>query len=144
MDLGYLLQCSVCGNRERVPQAGVGERRRCPSCGAPLIPSHSLAIEVGDDTWDEEVLGSQVPSIVAVLSPHCGVCAQYEVSVRLMAGSLYGVARVLTLDAEAHRSTAERYGIKGVPTVLLFRGGHLLTTLHGPQGERGLRERLGV
>lgn len=144
MDPGYLLQCSACGAEERVPHGRTAAPRRCRACGAPLIPSNSLAIDVTDATWEEEVRASEAPAVVAVLSPLCGTCAQYEVSVRRMAGTLYGLARVLILDAEANRATAERYDIKGVPTVLVFRGGELVASLTGPQGERGLRERLGV
>jgi thioredoxin 2 len=144
MNVGHLLQCGTCGNRNRVPLDQTGQRTKCGSCGAPLIASHSLPVEVTDATWEAEVLGSAAPAIVEVWSPHCGVCAQYDVSVRQMASSLFGKARVLQLNAEENPDTARRYGIKGVPTVLLFKGGELLATLVGPQGERGLREKLGV
>ncbi|MBI5016336.1 MAG: thioredoxin [Deltaproteobacteria bacterium] len=144
MDTGYLLQCGTCGTRNRVPHANVAGRRTCGHCGAPLIPSHSLPIPVTDDTWDAEVLDSDAPAVVEVWSPHCDVCAQYELSVCQMASSLYGKARVLQLEAEQNLRTAQRYGIKGVPTVLLFRAGQVVATLVGPQGERGLREKLGL
>jgi thioredoxin 2 len=140
----YLIQCSNCGTRNRIPQEKVGQRGKCGKCGAPLIPSHALPIAVSDATWEREVLGSSIPTVVEVWSPHCGVCSQYEVSVRSMAGSLYGKARVLQLNAEENPKTAERYGIQGVPTLLLFREGLLVATLLGPQGERGIRETLGI
>lgn len=140
----FHLQCSRCGATNRVPHAKTRERAKCGKCGGPLIPSHSLPVPVTDATWDREVLGSTVPTLVEVWSPHCSVCSQYEVSVRQMAVSLYGRARVLQLNAEENPLTAQRYGIRGVPTVLLFRDGHLVASLTGPQGERGLRERLGL
>lgn len=140
----YLLQCSNCGARNRVPQEKTDQRGKCGKCGTPLIPSNALPVPVTDATWDAEVLGSQVPTIVEVWSPHCGICSQYEVSVRHMAVNLYGKARVAQLNAEENPRTAERYGIRGVPTVLLFRGGQLVDTLTGPQGETGLRRKLGL
>jgi thioredoxin 2 len=144
MDSGYLLQCSNCGTRNRIPEDKVGRQGRCGKCGTPLIASHSLPVAVTDATWDREVLGSVSPAIVEVWSPHCSVCSQYELSVRQMAVSLFGKARVLQLNAEENPATAARYAIRGVPTVLLFRDGSLLAALTGPQGERGLRQRLGV
>jgi thioredoxin 2 len=140
----YHLQCSNCGTRNRVPHEKADDRGKCGKCGAPLISSHSLPIEVADAKWDQEVLGSGVPAIVEAWSPHCGVCAEYEMSVRHMAVSLYGKARVLQINVEENPRTAARYQIRGVPTVLLFRDGKLLKALTGPQGERGLRVQLGV
>ncbi len=144
MAIGYLLQCSNCGTRNRVPHAKAHERGKCGKCGTPLIPSHALTQEVSDAEWDAQVLGSDAPAVVEVWSPHCGVCSQYEVSVRQMAVSLYGKARVLQLNADENPRTAQRYGIRGVPTVLLFDRGRLVATLVGPQGERGIREKLGI
>ncbi len=144
MDSGYLLQCSNCGTRNRVPEDKTELKGKCGKCGAPLIASHSLPIPVTDATWDKEVLQSQAPAIVEMWSPHCGVCSQYELSVRQMAANLYGKARVLQLNVEENPATARRYGIRGVPTVLLFKDGRLVATRVGPQGERGIREELGI
>lgn len=144
LDSGYLLQCSNCGSRNRIPEDKVGKQGKCGKCGTPLIAAHALPIPVTDATWDHEVLGSVSPAVVELWSPHCGVCSQYEVSVRQMAVSLFGKARVLQLNVEENPGTAARYGIRGVPTVLLFRDGALLATLTGPQGERGIRAKLGI
>lgn len=144
MPNSYLVQCGTCGARNRIPHDKAAQRGKCGQCGAPLIPSHAIPLSVTDATWEQEVLGSAVPAIVEVWSPHCGVCSQYEVSVRQMAASLFGKARVLQLNAEENPRTAQRYGIRGVPTILLFKSGQHVATLVGPQGERGLRERLGV
>jgi len=144
MDSGYLLQCSNCGTRNRVPHDKVGQRGKCGKCGAPLVGSHSLPIEVTDLTWEKEVVGSASPAMVELWSPHCGICSQYELSVRQMAANLYGKVRVLQLNVDDNPRTAQHYNIRGVPTVLLFRDGRLVSTLVGPQGERGIREALGV
>ncbi|GAB4279863.1 MAG: thioredoxin domain-containing protein [Deferrisomatales bacterium] len=140
----YLVQCSNCGTRNRIPHGKTHLKGKCGKCATPLIPAHALPMEVTDATWDDQVLGSSVPTIVEVWSPQCGVCTQYEVAVRHMAVNLYGQARVLQLNVEENPRTAERYGIRGVPTVLLFREGRLLETLVGPQGETGLRRKLGL
>lgn len=144
MDSGYLLQCSNCGTRNRVPEDKVGLQGKCGKCGTPLVASHSLPIQVTDATWDREVMGSAAPAVVEMWSPHCGICSQYELSVRQMAVSLFGKARVLQMNVEENPATASRYGIRGVPTVLLFRNGALVAALTGPQGERGIRQKLGI
>jgi thioredoxin 2 len=143
MDSGYLLQCSNCGTRNRVPEEKVGNKGKCGKCGSPLVGAHSLPIQVTDGTWSVEVLESRAPAMVEMWSPHCGICSQYEVSVRQMAANLYGKIRVLQLNVDENPETAQRYGIRGVPTVLLFRDGQLLSTLVGPQGEQGIRQAFG-
>lgn len=140
----YRIQCSSCGAEHRVPHGATGEWRRCPGCGAPIIASHCLPIEVSDDGWELEMAGGTAPAVVVVASQTCGTCAQYEDSVRLMAADLYGDARVLWVDIDRCPRTAARYQVSGVPTVLLFRDGALLAHLPGPRGEKGLRERLGL
>ncbi len=144
MDSGYRLQCSNCGTQIGVPHGETRVKRRCPGCGMPLIPGHALPQEVTDETWEAEVLGSAAPVVVEVWGPECEVCAQYELAVRQMAVDMYGEARVLQLNIEENPRTAARYGIQGVPTVLLFAGGRHVATLPGPRGVRGIRERLGL
>ena len=140
----YLLQCSQCGSENRVPHELARGRKNCGGCRAPLIASHVLPVPVADADWDRVVLGSTVPTVVEAWSPDCAVCADYEVSVRHLASRLFGSARVLRLNLEENSRTAERYEIRGVPMVLLFREGCLIAALSGPQGERGIREKLGV
>lgn len=139
----YLLQCAACGDELRVAPIEAAAPRRCRACGAPVIPTQSLPIQVTDATWDAEIVGT-TPAVVVVWGEACSTCAEYEPSVRLMASSLYGSARVLQLNIDRNPSTAARFQVTGVPTVLLFREGKLLATLPGPRGERGLRERLGL
>ena len=62
----YLLQCSNCGTRNRVPHEKAEARGKCGECGTPLIPSHALPGQVTDADWDTEVFGSRVPAIVEV------------------------------------------------------------------------------
>ncbi|WP_025321902.1 thioredoxin family protein [Deferrisoma camini] len=144
MDSGYLLQCAACGHEHRVAHGRTGQAVRCGACGAPLIRGNCLPDDVTDADWEREVLGSRAPVIVVVWGPECPVCADYEVSVGQMAIRLYGEARVLRLNIEENPETARRYGIEGVPMVLLFRDGRLLAQLPGPRGEQGLREALGL
>ena len=144
MRTGYLLQCATCGTPNRIPHEDAGSPGRCSRCGAPLIASNALPEAVSDRGFDDAVLGDDAPALVEVWSPRCGVCAQYELAVRQMAVNLYGKARVFQLDIEQNPAIPARYGVTGVPTVLVFRDRRLKAVLPGPRGEQGLREALGV
>ncbi len=145
MDLrGYLLQCSACGSASTVPPGRAGAPHRCTGCGSPLVAAHCTPAEVGERDWESAVLGGEHPAVVVVWSPACDVCADYRISVRRMAVSLYGKARVFEVNAERSPGILERYGVAGVPAVLLVRDGRVVAVLTGPQGETGIRRRLGL
>lgn len=142
MSNSYLLKCSQCGARNRVPHDKILLEGKCGKCGGSLAPAQPLPIAVNDSNWDKEVLDPEIPSIVECWSPHCGVCSRYEAAVRRMAVNFYGRARVLQLNVDENPRTSARYGIRGVPTILLFRRGKLLEALVGVREEAELRRRL--
>ncbi len=144
MGSDFLLQCSNCGTSNRVPAQRFAEHANCGKCKAPLISSHCMPATVTDKLWDSEVIASQVPVMVVMWSPHCGVCDQYELSVQRMAGRFCGAVRLLKMNVEENPIIPARYSLRGVPSVLLFRDGKLVRMLVGPQGERGIREVLGM
>ncbi len=145
MDLGgYLLQCSSCGTVAVVSPHRTDAPNRCTRCGAPLVAGHCMPAEVDEPDWEPAVLAGGHPAVVVVLSPACDVCADYRISVRRMAVSLYGRARVFEMNADRNPGILERYGVPGVPAVLLVRDGQVVAVLPGPQGESGIRRRLGL
>ncbi len=144
MGTGYPLQCASCGTQNRIPHEDAGRPGRCTRCGAPLVAANTLPETVSDRGFDDAVLGGDTPALVVVWSPRCEVCARYELAVRQMAIDLYGKARVFQLDIEQSPAVPARYGVMGVPTVLVFRDRRLTAVLPGPRGEQGLREALGV
>ena len=103
-----------------------------------------MPAEVDEPDWEPAVLRGGHPAVVVVWSPACDVCADYRISVRRMAVSLYGRARVFEMDADRNPGILERYGVPGVPAVLLARDGQVVAVLPGPQGETGIRRRLGL
>lgn len=144
MSGGYILQCSNCGTRNRVPHTRAHDKGRCGKCNAVLIASHSLAMPVTDAQWADEVIGSDAPVIVELWSDNCAVCTQYDVAYKRLAARLYGQARVLQINVDENPGPMARYRIKGVPTLLLFDRGELVRTMVGPQGEQGIRAALGL
>lgn len=140
MDSGFEIQCTNCGVVSSIPAGEWTARNRCAGCNSILVRSGSLPKVVSDKDWVEEVLSSTVPVLVWFWGPNCPVCANYQLSVDRFAADFFGLARVVTINAEENRAVAERYGLKGVPTVMIFSGGELIRAMEGPQGERGLRD----
>lgn len=80
-------------------------------------------IEVDDATFEKEVLAAEVPVLVDFVAPWCGPCRALAPIVERLATENAGRIKVVTVDTDASPRTAERYGVRGVPTLLVFRNG---------------------
>jgi len=90
---------------------------------APTVPAAAHALEVTDDTFDAEVLASDVPVLVDFGARWCGPCKALAPIVHRVAQETAGRAKVVTMDTDDCPRTAARYGVRGVPTLLVFRRG---------------------
>jgi thioredoxin 1 len=79
--------------------------------------------EVTDGTFEQDVLNSNKPVLVDFGAVWCGPCKMLEPTVRAVADEYAGRVNVLKLDIDNSPMTPARYGVKGVPTLILFNGG---------------------
>jgi thioredoxin 1 len=80
-------------------------------------------IDVDDSNFEAEVLTAELPVLVEFGAQWCGPCKVLAPIVRRLADETVGRVKVVMVDLDASPRTAERYGVRGVPTVLVFRGG---------------------
>lgn len=81
---------------------------------------------VNDLNFDTEVLGSDIPVLVDFTATWCGPCKQIAPLVEQLADEYAGKAKITKLDIDENPGTASKYGIRGVPTLLVFKGGELV------------------
>src|SRR5262245_55604910 len=79
--------------------------------------------DVKDDTFEQEVLKSNVRVLVDFWAEWCGPCKALAPTVDQVAQKNDGKAKVVKLNVDDNNDTAQRYGIKGIPTLILFKGG---------------------
>lgn len=80
-------------------------------------------IAVTDATFQDEVLESQLPALVDFWATWCGPCKMIAPTVEQVARDLDGHLKVVRLNADENVQTTMRYGVMGLPTLLLFVGG---------------------
>jgi len=83
-------------------------------------------VPVNDMNFDDEVLQSQLPVLVDFTATWCGPCRAVAPLVAQLAGEYDGRAKVTKLDIDESPGVARQYGIRGVPTLLVFKGGQVV------------------
>jgi len=87
--------------------------------------SGSHTLEFSDQNFDQDVLKSSQPVLVDFWATWCGPCRMMSPTVDALAAEYAGRAKVGKLNVDDNVSIASRYGIRSIPTLLLFKGGEI-------------------
>ncbi len=98
--------------------------------------------EVTETNFQDEVLGSSQPVLVDFWAEWCGPCKMIAPLVDQIAEEYDGKIRVGKLDADAHQDVLMRYGIMGIPTLILFKGGQPVERITGYQPKDKITNKL--
>lgn len=79
--------------------------------------------DVGDQSFEADVLQSEQPVLVDFWAAWCAPCRMLAPTVEAVAEKFAGSARVVKLNVDDNPSVSQRYGIKGIPTLILFKNG---------------------
>ena len=88
-------------------------------------------VHVSDDTFDSEVLNSDVPVLVDFWAEWCMPCRMLAPTIDQLASEYAGKVKIGKLDTDANREIAEKYQISAIPTVIVFKGGEIQHKFYG-------------
>jgi thioredoxin 2 len=143
-----LIRCAACGtlnraNREKLDQ---GRQPVCGRCKAPLQANNNQACNkpmvVTDATFMDKVERSPLPVLLDSWAPWCGPCRMVTPVVEALAREMPGRVRVATLNVDENPVTADRFRIRSIPSLLIFKAGREIDRIVGAQPKSEIVRRL--
>jgi len=98
--------------------------------------------DIGDHEFQHDVLASREPVLVDFWGPHCAYCRMLAPTVDQIAANFAGRVKVFKINVEEHPRTPAQYGIQGIPTLLIFKGGKPVDRLVGVLSRDEIERRL--
>jgi thioredoxin len=123
-----------CGAINRVPREKLarGLEPICGRCKTPL-PADTKPDLVTDANFSDRVEHSSLPILLDMWAPWCGPCRMIAPVVEQLASEMAGRLRVGKLNVDENPKTAERFDVRGIPALLIFKGGREVDRIIGVQ-----------
>ena len=100
----------------------------------------AATVAVTDSTFDKEVRQSTVPVVVDFWAEWCGPCKQIAPALEQIGAELAGKVTVAKIDIEESPMTPGRYGVRGIPTMMLFKDGQMTSMKVGAMPKQKILE----
>jgi thioredoxin 2 len=123
------LTCLACAQANRVPQERLGAGPKCGTCGAPLVGPKVAALDFA--TLQKAIRTDEVPLLVDFWAPWCGPCRMMAPEFARAATELSPGVRLAKIDTQDHPAASQKFGIRGIPLLILFHKGRELGRLAG-------------
>ena len=97
-----------------------------------------MTVQVTDQNFDQEVLQAEGPVLVDLWAEWCGPCRAIAPVLEELEADYDGKLKIAKVDVDANPATAQRFGVRSIPTLLLFKDGELKETTVGVQPKAAL------
>jgi len=128
------VRCGFCAKLNRVDLTRAADRPTCGECGKPMLLDRPL--KVSEEDFERTVLGAAVPVLVDFYADWCGPCKMVAPLIDEIAHAHVGKMLVAKVDTDRAQGVAAKYGIRSIPTLIVFRGGAEVERSVGFEPER--------
>ncbi len=120
--------CPHCHRKNRMPAQRLSEKGTCGACKQALFSGHPVPLS--QSSFDQH-LGGDVPLLVDFWAPWCGPCRAFAPTFDAAAASFEPRLRLVKVNTEVEQALAQRFGIRSIPTLMLFHKGREVARVSG-------------
>jgi len=124
--------CPDCASVNRLPSARLTQGPRCGKCKNMLFSGHP--VELTGATFERHLSRSDIPVVVDFWAAWCGPCKMMAPAFAQAAAELEPRVRLAKLNTEQEPAIAQQFGIRSIPTLVIFRGGREIARQSGALG----------
>jgi thioredoxin 2 len=124
--------CPHCGAINRIPAARIAANPKCGQCHMTAFTGHP--IDLTNATFQRHIDRSDIPVVVDFWAPWCGPCKIMAPHFAEAANQLEPRVRLAKVNTEVEQGLAAKFGIRSIPTLVLFKGGREVSRQPGAMG----------
>ena len=134
------IQCQFCQTWNRVDAARVADRPKCGKCTKPMLLDRPWVLT--EDSFPRTIGETEVPVMVDFYADWCGPCKMMAPFVDQVASKYQGRVLIAKLNTDLAPTISQQFNIRGIPTVIVFRGGKEVARQTGAVPLAGLEKLL--
>ena len=131
------LTCIACNTANRIPSERLGDKPKCGRCKQLLF--QGKAIELNNANVDSVLANTGIPLLVDCWAPWCGPCKAIAPILEELAAELDGKLKIVKVNIDENDGIAVEYGVRAIPTMILFKNGAPAATKVGAAPKSALK-----
>ena len=121
MSFSRKINCPYCMTANRIPAEALSEHPICEACGRDMFAARPVELDAG--SFQDQVLEHEQPVLVDFWAPWCGPCKAMEPAFEQAALAMESKVRFARLNTDEAQELAGHYGVRSIPTMILFSDG---------------------
>ena len=124
--------CPACNATNRIPADKLGAAPKCGKCRTPLFAKQPLELTTAN--FQSHINRNDIPVVIDFWAPWCGPCKMMAPAFKEAAAQLEPGVRLAKVNTEAQQALGAQFGIRSIPTMIMFRNGREVARQSGAMG----------